>query len=791
MTTRKTTRKKARKARRTPAQKAATRKMIAAAKRARAAKKRATSLRANKRKAAKRKTAKKSHKRVTHKRTAKRSHKRAHSRLTDNRRKKARKGHKRASKRATSRKRTTRRSGAKKATSRRRHTGPIFMSGASFMRNKTVPKGSQLRGMGAGGGVGYSSEDVGEAIGGSISAKEREHLARVMAAKTPGQRGAQFAAYKAARGRSPQELAEEYMTLDQLKARAESAAKAASTAAASAATTASEAGATDKEKKAAAKAQKEADKAAKAAAKAEAAETKKAAAKAAKEAKAAEKKAKADAAEVKAAKWHRLMPRRIKDRVGFKYGKHTSLVAKVGKHKFPTYVYETKKGTLRHFSPSQLVGAKIGDKRPEVAAAIEALKAHRVKAAKTSPFIPNRKHAGAHVISFAQWKKMKPNVYVGGKGKYNRRRHQIAQTIYNELKRHGAKHERRLRPAALAYVTSFVSHGPKKHNNITRKTAVRDVKEVQSFLGIHRFPSFGNINKPFKFKRNPGMATFAQTVKAAAPLTGGFAAALALTKLVGDQLSSALAGSPSTSDYAKYSKLVSAAVVPAVGAAITTRIDAIPSKNEVAAGMVAAGILGVIKQGLGLAGQEKAAEYLSGLGASNVNYTNARGSALPNYLQGVGSYYMTSGVPAATAGLGAYYLTSGVPAQPTSGFGATPTFEQAAAGMGALPAGPGPVIAQAAAGMGEYFAPRGVSGLGQYEDKGISQAAAGLGLVKEGIMPNTQAAERALQFAEAAAGLGDLPLVSTNEPVDTYVPVDDAPEGSRAGVFTGGDGIFG
>jgi hypothetical protein len=488
---------------------------------------------------------------------------------------------------------------------------------------------------------------------------------------------------------------------------------------------AAEPAATAGEKKAAAKAAKSAKKAEAAAVKVATAKTEAAAKKAAKEVVVATGEV-AKAVEVaKVEKLKRLVTGRVAARKGRKYGKYKSLVAKIGRKSFPTYVYaapKSKKG-FRHIPVWALAGGNSPRDLKNEQVAKEVARLRKMRASKSlNPLKPNkrsRKHHAAHVVPYTAWREM---------------------------------------------------HANKRHKSV--KHAVHHARKVQHALGIRRFPSFKHVTT--HFKRNPGMATFVSTVKAAAPLTGGFAAALALTKLVSDQLHDMLAKNDSTAKVAPYAALISAAVVPAVGAMVTNKIDALPSKDQVAAGMVAAGILGVVKAGLGLAGQPAAAAYLSGLGAREMNYTNARGSNLPNYLQGVGSYHET-----ATNGLGAFY--------PTNGLGAAPAFTQAAAGVGALPQ-----FSQAAAGMGEFFAPRGVSGLGQYESKGITQAAAGLGAAtKEGIMPNLHSAERALSFAEAAAGLGDLPLTSTEEPVDTYVPVDDAPQGSRAGVFMGGDGIFG
>ena len=152
--------------------------------------------------------------------------------------------------------------------------------------------------------------------------------------------------------------------------------------------------------------------------------------------------------------------------------------------------------------------------------------------------------------------------------------------------------------------------------------------------------------------------------------------------------------------------------------------------------------------------------------------------------------------------MGSYYE---IP-QPTSGFG-QPMVMQAAAGMGQ------PMLAQAAAGMGQPMLTQAAAGMGNAQ---LTQAAAGTGEyiaygasaigeydeapvssigfhTNEGIYPNLHSAEQALSVAEAAAGVGsaEIPLQSTVNPTMIADPISDLPGGSRAGVFQGGDGIFG
>lgn len=153
-------------------------------------------------------------------------------------------------------------------------------------------------------------------------------------------------------------------------------------------------------------------------------------------------------------------------------------------------------------------------------------------------------------------------------------------------------------------------------------------------------------------------------------------------------------------------------------------------------------------------------------------------SAYPD-AQGVAFHTLGSYEYTPTAGFGDYYEQySGHPMleQAAAGFGAS-GIQQAAAGY--------PMLQQAAAGTGEYVA-QSVSGFGDYEmlnGMGSSQA------IDDGIHPDH--AEQALTVAEASAGFGDFPLESTVYPGQVPAPIEDAPQGSRAGTFSGREGIFG
>jgi hypothetical protein len=118
---------------------------------------------------------------------------------------------------------------------------------------------------------------------------------------------------------------------------------------------------------------------------------------------------------------------------------------------------------------------------------------------------------------------------------------------------------------------------------------------------------------------------------------------------------------------------------------------------------------------------------------------------------------------------------------------------QAAAGTGEYIATSGfgsPMLSQAAAGIGEYIA-TGVSGIGDYEM--VSGTGSAFGVEDDGIRPNLDSAEHALNIAEAAAGvgIGDLPTSSQQYPMMVAKPISDVPTGARAGSFAGQNGIFG
>jgi hypothetical protein len=300
-----------------------------------------------------------------------------------------------------------------------------------------------------------------------------------------------------------------------------------------------------------------------------------------------------------------------------------------------------------------------------------------------------------------------------------------------------------------------------------------------------------------RYRRNVGgpeyMTELKNALKLGVLVTVGYMAHRALTKVLSDQVLGKI-DMFATGNMAKWRGLISSVVTAMIGVPLTVRIapkQAVP----VAAGIAASLIQGAIVEALSQAGQAGAAAYIS-------NYPNAEGSM---YGSGIGSYY-TFQPHEVYSGMGSYYelpamqgmgqspmltqaaagygqMTDAQLRQAAAGYGQSPMLTQAAAGMGQAQ------LTQAAAGTGEYIA-YGVSGIGEYDEVPTSHRPMN---VDEGIYPNLHSAEQALSVAEAAAGVGsaDIPLQSTVDPTIIADPISDLPGGSRAGVFQGGDGVFG
>ncbi len=365
------------------------------------------------------------------------------------------------------------------------------------------------------------------------------------------------------------------------------------------------------------------------------------------------------------------------------------------------------------------------------------------------------------------------------------------KTTKRRTKRRGKKRvsmaTRRRISAALKRYHKTCRGGKKPTRRKRRKTTRRRKPKARWTTARKNQGSYA-VNRR-RYRRNVGGAEYMTELKNALKLgalvTVGYVAHRALSKVLSEQVLGKI-DAFATGTLGKYRGLISSVLTAMIGVPVTVRVapkQAVP----VAAGMAASLIHGAIIEALSMAGQTGAASYLS-------NYPNAEGSAYGSYytLPGMGSYYtfspheVYSGFgqsPQLTQAAAGYGMTDAQLRQAAAGYGQSPMLTQAAAGMGQAQ------LTQAAAGVGEYVA-YGANGIGEYDE--VPTFAQPMS-VDEGIHPNLHSAEQALSVAEAAAGVGssEIPLQSTVNPTVIADPISDLPGGSRAGVFQGGDGIFG
>ena len=333
---------------------------------------------------------------------------------------------------------------------------------------------------------------------------------------------------------------------------------------------------------------------------------------------------------------------------------------------------------------------------------------------------------------------------------------------------------------------SYAANKPKRRKKAAKKRTYK--KTITVGRRGHKVRIRYRANR--MFKRNEGFVSqLTKSLKLGTVVLGGYLTHRVLTRVIDDNVTSKI-GALNEGTLGKYRTLISGAATAAIGipAAIAgSRAVKMPDiAAPIAGGMAASLIQSIIVTVLG----ETAPEYAGYFS----NYANAGGTATPGGV--LGSYYTLP-----QAGMGSYYEFQPHQIMPAAGMG---QLTQAAAGMGQLTqaaAGMGsPMLTQAAAGMGQAMLTQAAAGTGEY----VAYAANGIGeyeetsvsaspmMVDEGIHPNLHSAEQALTVAEAAAGVGaaDIPLQSTVEPTVIAEPISDAPSGSRAGVFQGGDGIF-
>jgi hypothetical protein len=507
-------------------------------------------------------------------------------------------------------------------------------------------------------------------------------------------------------------------------------------------------------------------------------------------------------------------------------GKYRAIRARVGPMSRRTYKYKTKGGAVRDIPDYALLGFKSaaqmrqvtrsGSAKRQAATARRLQKlterrerdaeraAARIRAGR-GMFTPN-----AETLTFEEWEHMRPN---RSKKKASRKKKLTkAQrkkiSLRNLAKARAARKKKtggRKKTTSKRRKTTSVRRAAAKRRTSTKKRVVRRRRKLTK--AQRRAISLRNLKKARvvrrskrgrvkvkrvsrsrvsvyaanrrrgrkTYRRNQGSYAVNQfaselgnALKLGALVMAGFAIHRALTHAV-DEYGLKKIEALNTGSVAPYRGVISGFLTAAIGVLGAVQFAPKDMKNPVAAGMTASFIHGAIVTVLNQQGQSAAVAYLAG-------YPDARGRAY-------GSYYTTR---PQMSGYGSYYQT------PTAGFG-QPMLTQAAAGMGQLrqaAAGMGqPMVTQAAAGTGEYIA-YGVQGIGDYDEMPVTTRPV---VNDEGIYPNLHSAEQALTIAEAAAGVGsaEIPLQGTVNPTMIADPISELPGGSRAGVFQGGDGIFG
>jgi hypothetical protein len=347
----------------------------------------------------------------------------------------------------------------------------------------------------------------------------------------------------------------------------------------------------------------------------------------------------------------------------------------------------------------------------------------------------------------------------------NRRRHARKATP-NRRRRHVRRHARRF-----------------EENRRRRSRRARPNRRRHSYLPIRvsRMHFESNLGlKPNRRRHHRRYARngdfwnrFKGMLKVGALAAIGFMGHRALSKLLSDK---ALSQVPqlTTGPVAPYRTLLSGLIVAAGGMFLTDKF-AKKQSAEVNAGIFVSLVQSFVVTVLTQLNQAPIAAALSA-------YPDAQGRAYRGY----GEYLPVSGY-------GEYMPVSGFGALPTSSRYGGARLAQAAAGFGVVPmltqaaAGFGEQMTQAAAGVGEYMV-QGVEGIGDYE---MVNGVGNPEMTDEGIRPDLASAERALDIAEAAAGLGDIGSRSQLNPAMVTQPVGQTPGGMRSGVFTTVDGIFG
>jgi len=535
-------------------------------------------------------------------------------------------------------------------------------------------------------------------------------------------------------------------------------------------------------------------------------------------------------------------------------GKYKPLSVKLGKKTIPTYTYRAKRGRARKIPEFAILGypsrtavdletrTERGKKRYDDRKA--GLQYRRAKAvasrqkrilAGRDPFSPN----AAEVMTWEEWKKMKPNKKkttkkAAKKGRGRKPTRSPAQKAATRrmiaarkakmkgkkgskprkptaAKRRAAPKRRRKgtgqRGKALTIIMrpnemgSFEANkkrarkkpakkaGGKKRRTAAQKRATAAlVAWNKSHAGKKRrggaakgkrgrgrtsmYMTLYSKNAMAGYEQN-AVANWAEGLKEALKIGGivvvGYAAHRALTKVLSDQVLGKLDAFKSGT-LGAWRDAIAGLIVAAAGVPLAVKL--IPGESAAAgAGMAASFLHGIIIKALTEAGQPEVASYLAA-------YPDASGPAYK--LSGVGSYYTFRPHQLyPVSGMGEYITQSpnlryNQLLQPAAGFGQD---------------NGGAIVTQPAAGTGEYLV-YGAEGVGDYSEVPIAPTPMSW---DEGVLPTLDAAERALNVMEAAAGVGssEIPAQVAVNPVDYARPIGDEPTGSRAGVFEGKGGIFG
>ena len=376
------------------------------------------------------------------------------------------------------------------------------------------------------------------------------------------------------------------------------------------------------------------------------------------------------------------------------------------------------------------------------------------------------------------------HVKAGKKGSRRRKAKRRRKSSHRRKSAHRRKHMMMNLGAAPAATPNrrHRRRGKRRHHANAHYMANRRHHARRHHRGHHR-----------SYRRNPDfMGQLKEALKFGAVVGVGFIGHKIASRLISEMALSKISAFQ-TGSLSAYRPLIGGLLAALVGVPLAAKFGGENGK-KIAAGVGTSLLQTAVVSVLNAVGQSGPAGYLAG-------YPDNQGRAYTGY----GEYFEPPGM----SGYGAYEMEPSY-----NGFGAGPMITQAAAGYGAPPmitqaaAGYGE-ITQAAAGVGEFFM-AGVEGIGDYEQAG--QGLAYSAAPDEGIYPDLTSAERALNIAEAAAGVGgygdipeqsivshwtqmkgfgDLPFKSIVEPTGVAVGVQDAPMGARAGILEGGDGIFG